>query len=66
MNSFITFGGKHMNLMKIMPITAVLMLIGLLIVFFRQALGPLSTLITAISALAVIGVLGWFVIDYTH
>jgi hypothetical protein len=55
-----------MDLMKLMPIVALAMIMGLLLIFFRQALGPLSTLITAISALAIIGVLGWFVIDYTH
>lgn len=55
-----------MNLMKIMPVAALAMIIGLAIIFFRQALGPLSTLITAIIALAIMSFLGWFVIDYTH
>ncbi len=55
-----------MNLMKVMPIVALAMITGLLIIFFRQVLGPLSTLITAIIALAIMIILGWFVIDYTH
>jgi hypothetical protein len=55
-----------MNLMKIMPVAALAMSVGLVIIFFRQALGPLSTLIAAITALSIMGILGWFVIDYTH
>ncbi len=55
-----------MNLMRIIPIAALAMSIVLVIIFFRQVLGPLSIVIAAITALAVMGVLGWFVIDYTH
>jgi hypothetical protein len=55
-----------MNLMKIMPVAALAMIIGIVIIFFRQALGPLSTLIAAGVALAIMAILGWFVIDYTH
>jgi hypothetical protein len=55
-----------MNLMRVMPITAFVMVIGLWIVFFRQALGPLSNLLTAIIALGAVGILSWFVIDRAH
>jgi len=54
------------NLMRVMPVIALAMAIGPVIIFYRQALGPLSTLIASITALAIIGVLGWFVIDYAH
>lgn len=55
-----------MNLMKIIPISALVMIVVLVLIFFRQVLGPLSIAIAAITALAVMCVLGWFVIDYTH
>jgi hypothetical protein len=55
-----------MDLMKVMPISAVAMIVVLVLIFFRQVLGPLSIAIAAITALAVMCLLGWFVIDYSH
>lgn len=55
-----------MNLIKLMPVTAIIMLAGIITFFFRQALGALSSLLGAIMALAILSFLGWFVIDYTN
>lgn len=55
-----------MNLMKILPVTTVIVLIGTVVFFFREAMGAISPVIGAVAALAIVGFLGWFVIDYTH
>jgi hypothetical protein len=55
-----------MNLIRLMHISTVLMLLGIVAFFFRSSIGIMNSLITGIVALAFIGFLGWFVIDYAH